>query len=335
MRNLTEAQRRLLGVLELRGGSSLRAVSREAGLAEHTVRYQVRHLQQRGLLERPRPFVDMPLLGFNVFGIYFSLAPEDQVRKEELLRRLVASPWVLWVIEIGGDYQYGVGLCARETIEVVRFFNRISTRVGNIFFEKSFSMRLSYADLGRGYLGANLNRGPPLRYQAGVDRVVVENRDLQLLSELSSGKHSSSLSASRALKMPNTTFERRRKRLEQERAILGYVYRVQAVELGMQLFKILIYVKGINPKLSNELFQFASKQPEVVYFVECVGEWDYEIGVEVVRASDVTHVTENLCAQFSGQLKTTKALPVFRYLKWRSFPDLTRDNRSTDQEEPR
>jgi len=252
--------------------------------------------------------------------LYFTLSSETQATKEVHIQSLAASQSVSWVSEHGGEYEYAMGICARSLDDVMDLLNLISTQHGNIFFDKSFSIRRFIALFGRQYLG---NDAPiPEPFTAGGHRNTfnADETDTKILSLMVHSGDASSRQLAQQADIPLTTFERRKKRLEKAGVIPGYVAGIYSAKFGMHKFRLLLCAKGINPLLREELFQYAKRTRSVTLFVECIGNWDFEMFVEIPEPRTITRITRELYAKFSSELTSIKVLSVFGYTKFRMYP---------------
>jgi len=319
---LSDREKRILGLIELAAEEPLEIVRKKTGYREHTIRYATKRLHEQKIIGAKRPFINLNMLGFLYYTFYFSVASEDQGKKDALLNKLQGSSSVMLIMELGGDYQYGVSLCAKHINEVTAFLNRISLKIGNIFFEKSVSVRLSYTEFGRKYLGSGRSSDMPrpLSIHAVQKYQTLDAIDEKILFGMAHLDYRSLKDLSRKLSIPSTTLDRRKRKFEKDGVIAGYHHRVDAAKFHMQVFKLLVYVKGINPHLNKKLFSFSKEHQSVVYFIECVGSWDFEVGVEVRNAKEITRVTQELYDHFQSDIRSIKIIPVFGFLKYLSYP---------------
>ncbi len=317
---LYERERRILACVELQADKPLKLISRQTGYREHTVRYNLKRLYEREIISQRRPIIDMNRLGYINYNLFFSLTSESQKRKDNFVQYLLASPYVTWMFELGGDFRYGISISVKHITSIGEFLELLSKEFGNIFFEKLFTVELSYQYYGRRYLSSETFLKAPLSFQVARTPEELDEQDAKILNALANSRYSSYTELADSLKIPLPTFERRRHRLEQSGIIKGYSYWVSASRLGMEPYIILIYVRGINPKFKLELNRFARDEVRVVYVIESMGNWDYELGIEVQSNKDLTLITERLYDQFGTDLKTIKVVPILDYLKFKSFP---------------
>jgi DNA-binding Lrp family transcriptional regulator len=325
---LLDQERRVLAAVELDAFKSMAEVRRETKFRDHTIRYHLDRMQRRGVIEL-KPFINIYPLGFQDYAFYFSLAGEKEAAKRNLIQDLKASTHVSWLASMGGDYQYGVSVCAKHHQEVIRFLDALSSRYPGAFFQKALSLRVSLSLFPRKYLG-NIKAGQkPISFGGEPTRLDLDDKDLAILAALEHSRFESFREIGRALGMPATTLQHRLSRLEQSGVIAGYVYRVDPAAIDMQHFRLLLYVRGVSAKLRERLYSYSAAHPHVTYYIECLGSWDYELGVEVEKAEQMTAVAEQIYQNFGAELAALKILPLFQHYKIENFPFKPEDLKDT------
>ncbi len=319
MRKLSDKEAKVIRALELCADRPMREVRKETGLRDHTIRYYLRRLIERRVVVE-RPFINVYPLGYSDYAIYFSVAAEKTQTRERFLRDLVETPQITHVATLGGDYQYGMSVCSRELNEVIEFLERESERFPQLICNKELSIRHSLTLFGRKYLRAGDGEAQQLGFGGRRGSVTLDERDAEILSALEDGGFESLRDLGRALGIPIATLHYRLESLKSKGVLVGMMYEVNAAAFGMQMYRILFYPRGASGDLRKRLFQFAKRHPYVVFHIECLGNWDYEWGVEVQRPEEIVGVTEEVYRNFGTELHSVKILPVFQYLKVRNFP---------------
>jgi hypothetical protein len=69
---------------------------------------------------------------------------------------------------------------------------------------------------------------------------------------------------------------------------------------------------------SFELFCFNHKS--ISFFVQCLGSWDFELGIEVQSQSEVNDLMYELYGTFGDSITSISIFPVTRYLKVQNYP---------------
>ena len=90
--------------------------------------------------------------------------------------------------------------------------------------------------------------------------------------------------------------------------------------MNLQSYRLLLATRGMSSELSSRLYNFAKEHPRILHYIECMGAWDYEMGVEVERSSDVTDIIRSLYEEFGAELQSIKFLQIFKHLKYAAYP---------------
>lgn len=318
--SLSEKQRKILSAIEHREREPISVIRKITGYKEHTVRYCINMLIKDGAIVGRAPFINIYPLGYTVFTLFFSLSTAKEKEREQVLQGIIQSKYVSWVAKLGGDYQYGVAVSAKHIEEVLNSFKQFSDKFGAVFFDKSLSVHVRFVAFGRRYLAPTLSKGPVLMHGGYKNIVNIDAVEHKILVGLSNLSYSSHRELSKQLNIPSATLDRRIKDLEEKGIIVGYIYRFNLAALGMQNYRIMIYSRNISASFGERLKRFAETHPHVLHFIECLGSWDYELGVEVKHAENVTEIIKDLYVNFPDDILSIKLVQIFRHLKYSSYP---------------
>lgn len=310
--NWSEKERILLAAIQFRADATVPELSRVTGLREHVIHYQLARFRAAGLIRR-WAFLDMFALGYEEYEILFSLAAPSKRLKTELLTALRQHPQVVWLAELGGDYQYGITIYAAGAQAAADFMKKIAQQFGNIFCRKSMAAIISFTILAKKYL-SRLAVDPEHALVSLRDtgsRFELDDTDRRILPALFRPELDSDRALAQATGLPRATLEYRLKKLERAKVIQSYIYHISAAKLGLQLFKLLVFVRGVQPDLEAALFGFCRRHKHVTNFTHCLGSWDYEIGMDVPEAPQATAVVEQLYEKFGQAINDIQVLPVF------------------------
>ena len=84
---LSDKEKLLLATVERKAGAPMKELTRDTGFREHTIRYHLKRLQERGVVSVKRPSINMNVLGFRHYTLLFSLSSEKQREKKKLLNK--------------------------------------------------------------------------------------------------------------------------------------------------------------------------------------------------------------------------------------------------------
>lgn len=316
---LSEIEARILRCTELRADMSIENIRKETGYREHTIRHSMKRLREREIV-RLLPFINLHVLGYVLHNIFFSLENRKQNIRGAFIKELLAMKKIMWVAELGGDFQYGIEIAAQNFFEVRDVLNTLSEKFGNIFLGKSVASQFSVTLLSRGYISDEKSLASPLSMDHCGTTVIIDELDHKILAALTSMPEESHREIVRRTQIPLATFERRIKKLRESQVLLGYFYVVNPAQFSAQSFKIVVFGKGISRTFSKMLLLFAANHPNIVSFIQSFGSWDYEIGIEVFKPQDAMRICNEIYEKFGDSINALKILPKFRDLKNQLYP---------------
>lgn len=318
---LTEKEKIILHAIEHQAMIPIPSIAKQTRLKAHTVRYHIANLKERNIILGKAPFINPYPLGFTDYTFYFSLAASSARKSHELLTMFKEQEGVTWVATLGGEFQAGVAICARRIENVSALLGSVSKKFGDVFFQKSMSVRTRFVAFGRKYLGSTAKSlvlfAVELKGQGGS---TIDETDHKLLGALSNLEFVSQRQLARAVGLPFSTVERRIDNLKKAGILLGYIYRYRLVDTGLQTYRLLISTRGLAAGLSDRLFAFAADHPHILHYIECMGAWDYEMSAEVERPADVNGIIRQLYEEFGSDINSVKFLQIFEHLKYSAYP---------------
>jgi DNA-binding Lrp family transcriptional regulator len=316
---ISEKEATILASAELRANAPISVLRKESGYREHSIRYALHSLHKRQVIT-PIPFINLHLLGYSIYHLFFTVGGEKRGQQDALIKSLVSSPSVLWVGEFGGEFQYGVGVCGKRLPPLIEFLTTLSSKHGAIFHDKAVSLQVSSTIFPRRYLSNKRFSVSPITVTFDKKEVVdIDALDSKILSGLTTYGHLSHRQLALTLQVPLSTLELRLQKLRARGVIAGDIYAVDAAKFNMESFKLLVYTKGLDAELSSRMFNFCARHKNVTTLIDCIGTWGYEVNVEVVRAEEVTRIIQDMYEHLGSSIHTIKTLTKFRYPKVRFF----------------
>ena len=317
---LNHKERDIIACTELRTEMPIEQIRKETGYREHTIRYCLNRLQEKGIILMI-PIINTHAIGYTHFNLYFSFSSSQKKKtKEELLRSMAIVPSIIWLGEIGGGHQYGVEIVTKSVYPMLDILGGLSRRFPDIFFEKQVSCKYSRTIFSHKFLSTKKFSSPSITIGRSKEIHQIDDLDHKVLQGLVSKRYRSHRDLALQIAVPLSTLELRIKKLEERGILMGFSYAVNTRLVGLQSYSLLIFARGVNPDLVAALHQFAETHPHITFILECLGIWDIELGIEVDSSEKVTEIIEQIYERFSGSINNIQVLNRFRDLKLRYYP---------------
>lgn len=316
---LSPKEQDILCCLSFQGRDDIPSIARQTGYRQHTVRYALENLKAEGVIML-QPVIDVYALGFVEYDIFFTFSSRGIARRKKILQALINSPQVAWIGHFSGDYQFGFSLCISDVRQFRNFLQDLSKNFGDVFHHKSFVILMQFTEYRPKFFSTKFKS--PEKIAFGVSSAVknIDSVDHQILQALSMDAARSGRESARHLNLTPSTYQYRLRQLEEKNIITGYTYVINYSRLGMYEYRLLVSTHDLDPSLPHKLEEFARKHKNIVYFIECIGTWDFELGAIVQDLHDIDAILEDLHGKFSDVINSTQVLTSFGYPKVVRYP---------------
>lgn len=317
---LSEEQIRVLGTIELDAELSAVEVARRTRLKTHTVQRIVRGLIDEGVIAGQTALIDVAKLGLVEYGINFPYGPASEERRSACLEFMLESREVSWMAEVGGDIDLMFNLLARSPQRVVEFLSELSARFPHVLERKKTCQRTERMRFPRGIWIRRAAGSPRYAMSRTLGGEALDPFDREILVALSQSAIESQRDLARGLGIPIATFLRRVARLRERGILLGFAYRINLEKIGISQFRVHVVLADLSDAAHKRMIAFCGRQPGVKVLIRCIGEWDYELEADARTSAEIKGLIDQMRREFKGDLISCRSIPIFRHLKFISFP---------------
>jgi|GEM_PF-5118681 len=317
--------------VQLRRDESIEKLARRAGMKRHAFLYALKRLQEKGVL-RPWVFVNPFQMGYSEIEILFSIGTTAHSKFDSFRNFLKTHPRVIWFGILGGSYQCGVRIIARTPQDCRKFLDELENKFGSVITRKAIVHILAFTALPKRYLLSKKgNPFPPsITLEPTQATSEPDDTDCKILTAMFANPQSSERELSRAAGFARNTIASRLAALRKSGILLGSVYLVSARALGYHAYRILVFGRGLQGELTERINRFVENDSSVVNMMHCLGEWDYELAIEVLDPAASAAKVSALYEYCGTAVDRIELVPVFeqgvshRFLSEHHVLDLSR-----------
>ena len=318
--NLSEREANIIQLIQHRTDVPISSLAKEVGMKEVTFRRSLKRLIDDEILVR-RAYIDLYKLGIAKRALFLSFrGDKNNTKRNELLNFLQNNGKIAYIAEVGGDYQFKVDICTSNYTDLFLFLRSFSEQYGEFIRDKAIVQLAEQIEFSVRCFGGKPAPTIPLRMGIHETIGTIDELDHRILSELSEINEQSFGQLARRLGMPQSTFDYRVKNLFSRGILVGYRYIVNRSKLGLLDYFHLVYVRGMGTQTREQLYNFCAQHPNIRYFVQCIGSWDFEIGSNVSSPEEAIRLAEELRNVGEDAIVKITTLPLFRVSKVSNYP---------------
>jgi DNA-binding Lrp family transcriptional regulator len=272
----------------------------------------------KGLDERVILFtsvINTYLIGLHRYSIFFSLSSEGRSKRAKVQELIQGSEIISWGAELGGDYDLGITLLAKSPADAYSRLENFNRLVGDVFQERAINAQLRMFLYPLKFLAPNAKHEEPVEIGPQDAEVPLSLFQLSLLRWLANNGQPSIKDMSRAIGASAQEIEEGIGYLKKTKVLACVGLIPHAEKLGLQIFLLLVHTKNSHPGLKESVRAFCEKHQRIDRLIECLGTWEFEIGLCVEHEGEAATIAEEL-TQTLGQERIShiKIIPLYQEL---------------------
>lgn len=143
----------------------------------------------------------------------------------------------------------------------------------------------------------------------------LDELDKNILKQLSENSRTPLTELSRKTKTPFSTIRTRVKNLEKKKIISGYSLLLDVEKLNYHNYKLFVKTKNNSKKTADSIYSFANINENITYLMKTLGEYNYELRIEVETQEKYQDILKEIRSKFSESIEKLETNIVFKELK--------------------
>jgi len=306
---LDKRDRQLLLELDRDCRRPLKDLAKITGAAIETTRYRIERLQQLGVIKNFLTVIDGGRLGFYYYKVFFKLFNVTEQKIRDIIDDLTNEPRICWVIRVDGSYDIGFTPRVRNPREQSELLDKLRWKYAKHIKRWTLSVNLRMDFLARDYLVGQT-------YSSDKPTLKLDKPSELVLNELAKRPRASATSIAEATGISTDVALNRIRTLEHEKVIVRYSLVTDVQVLQHVNFYVLIYLNNVNAAREKAFRQFCQRQPNIIYIIKSLGEWDYELSIEAPTVATYREVMMSIAREFSDIIQEYNGMMVERLAKY-------------------
>ncbi|MFO7677183.1 MAG: Lrp/AsnC family transcriptional regulator, partial [Thermoplasmatota archaeon] len=261
-------------------------------------------------------------LGYNVFRVYVDFQYVTSDVKKKIIQYFVDYPYSWVVISAKSPHDLLLVFWVKDFYEFYMFWDSTLDRFQDFFSAYYTSIYCGAIVYKKSFLIPEikeLNR-VMCEMRCGGKPVEIDETDYKLLNELAVNARTSLIDLADKLGCSSQNVSYRIKKLKQNKIINGLRVEIDLSKLGLQHYKVDIYLK--DHKLKKPMLKYLGEKSYIEYMNLSVG-WD-DLGPEFVvkNFDELSSILDDINNTFSGAIKKQSFFIIDKVYKLRCMPEL-------------
>lgn len=292
--------KRILAELDSDSRITLAELARKSRCSIQTAKNRVTRLIRSGVIKKFHASINTACLGLQMFELYLKLRTPDAKTTTKMITHLNGERSVTWTARFSGYYDLGCAMRAPATTVVADVVDRLVGSFGALLSRKSVQMNIRMEYLSRNYLSRSPRPRRALKHLDQLDQPLeLDLLDRHILFELGNNSRlgATEIAAvlqSKGVSCTRETVQKRIGRMEREGPIAGGTIVLDHSKINQQHYKLLVFIDPSSVGSLSAFIRRVYSEPRAVYLVKTLGEWDYEIDIEVENQQQLNEIVTRI-----------------------------------------
>ncbi len=316
--------RKILYHLDINSRQSNSEIAKKVGISKQVVGFRIKRLVKEKIISSFYSVIDISKLGFTVHKNFLRLQNIDSAKEKELIDFLVDNENIVWIASCDGRFDIAFGAWAKDMAFLDKTLAEINKNFENYIAERQIATIIRGEYFVRDYL---VNKKEPSSFRESFfgstpEQVKMDEKDWKILFILGKNSRTNAVEVARELKISADAVAQRIRKLEKSGVIRHYNIVPNESKFPYLHYKVLVGFRNISAEKESSLREFCRIHPNIVYIVKSLGDWEFEIDIEVESNEKFREIMMEIKTKFSDILKDYSALHIYQVHKYNFCPSV-------------
>jgi Lrp/AsnC family transcriptional regulator, leucine-responsive regulatory protein len=313
--------RRILAELDMNARMPMTELAKKVGLSRQVVEYRIRRMQKEKIIYGAKTVFDSVVAGFNWYRVAFRLLNITKKQKDELLSFLAQHKHILWLGEVGGNWDIVMNFTCKDNFQFNSIFEEVISIYGKYIRDYEILIYIDVHDYQRSYILESKEERQEFHHQMKCnEEIKLDKLDMKIINELTQDAFISNLELGRKFDVSGNTIKNRINTMIQNKLILGFRLFINPTVFGYKSHMLFLEMTHIDLEQEKKLQAYLKSIPNITFVVKHIGKW--RIGMEIETRDEVEFqdIFVEIRGKFSDIITDFESFPIFKDHTINYFP---------------
>ncbi len=316
--NLKLKDKKILMELDFGARQTNSRIAKKVGLNKQNVDYRINSMIKKGVITSFYPLINLNRLGLRYCRLLVRFQNMTEESEAKLFDEMVKDKRFNWIVKFEGKYDIIIGLWVGSITEFKAIVDEFVSKYGYYIKDKIESICTQLIHYPSRYILETADF-KEITFREDDDSCPIDQLDMSILSSISEDSRKSLVCIANELNISTKVVAYRIKKMEKNRLIHGYRANIDNNLLGYTHYKILLYLNNVSEKSIRQFKGYLKGDPRLVYFVEEVGLWNFDIECMFRTNQEFFEFIKNLRHRFPELIREYETLIIAKTLKVNYF----------------
>lgn len=285
---------RILKELDRNPDISINKLAKNVQISQQVADYRIKNLFKNQIINKIMPIVELSKLGFSLYRVHVRFKVIRDEKKKSFEDFVFNNFKCFFMGSVGGRYDEYLDLFAESSQKFQEDLATITEKFSEIIQEYEIMEITKIHLFNYKYLGRHSNEFVTM---GSSKKVKIDEKDRKILNFLKKDSRISYIDLGFKVHLSRNGVKERIKNLMRKEIILGSRMFLNSRKVGKESYKILLKMKN-NVEEKERLIKFVKNSEEVIYLMEFLGKYDFDLEIEVDNRERLQEFIINLRNNF-------------------------------------
>lgn len=311
----------LLAELNNDARQPLSHIARKLGISQQLLGYRMKSLLRRKIVSEFITLINFQALGYTAFKTMIQLSNITGAKYRQIIYYLKKHKAVWWLVECGGRYDLIMIIKAKNIIHFNQIIKKIIRKFPDQIQNYDVLTTVELIVWRRDYFSKDKKRVRRAVHIGGhMKEVRVDELNYQILCLLSRNARISAAEISEKVGISSNSVIKRIETLKKKGIILSFIPFIHLEYTPYSSYKACFKLQNVSPGGEKDIIQYLSKRREVISALKIIGQWNFEIDIEVESREALLDFTRSFRDKYRDVIKEAEVIPLYHEHKVDSMP---------------
>jgi len=316
---LDQKDKKILEQLDINSRQSNSQIAKRVRISKDAVGYRIKNLEKSKIVSGYYSVLNIAKLGYITYKLMLTFQNTTSKIEKEIIEYLKQKKNVGWLVSCDGYYNLMVVTWVKNSAIFDNFLKEFLKRYSQFIKERDIILITENHSHRKEYLHDNSKEITKDIFYGFEQTLEIDKIDLFLIRQLSENSRISLNSLSESVKLTPEAIAHRIKKLKKQEIIQAFRPIINTSLLGYQYYNILFKLKKFDNV--DKIFNFFRQQPNIIYFVKYLGNYDIGIDLEVKSLDELRTILNQIKDTFSEDIQSYNSILINQEHKLSYFPE--------------
>jgi len=297
---------------ELDGNSKILVTQLAKGLriSREVAKYRLKRLVDLNVIKSFTTMINPAKFEFLIYKIYLKIQNLSTEKEKELIDYLKKEKKVFWLAKTDGSFDLIAGLYVKNVVEFDKFLSEFMGKFGKYISSKHISNTVYSYPFRKKYFLIKEEKREEIVWGGIPEKELIDKLSIKILKLIAEDSRMPIVEICEKLKTTPKTVISKIKYLEKRKVILGYRTILNLYKINKSNFKAIIYFQNISPEKEEKFKDFCRKNPNIIYYIKTIGEWDVELDIEIEGYKEFNSLIKEIKTNFGDIIKNIESVYI-------------------------